>query len=133
MNITGLGHIAIAVPALQEALKLYEKTLGFHLEGIEEVPLEGMKAAMLEKDGLTLEVMEPTNPDGPIARFVAKRGGGLHHMAFTVENIDEAVKECREQGLRFIEPAPRPGVQGKRIAFLHPQSTGGVLIELSQS
>lgn len=132
MKITSLGHIAVAVESLQEALKLYRDTLGFDLEGIEDVPAEKMRAAMLVKNGVTMEVMEPTDPDGPIGRFVKKRGGGLHHVTFTVEDIEEAVATCRRKGLRLIEPAPRPGVHGALIAFLHPQSTGGVLIELQQ-
>ena len=135
MKITGLSHIAIAVPSVDQALAFYRDVLGFELERIEAVPSEGMKAAMLEKNGLTLEVMEPTNPQGAVARFVDKRGGGLHHFTLTVENLDEAIAECRAKGLQFVEPSPRPGSPsrpGKRIAFLHPKSTGGVLIELTE-
>jgi len=132
MRILGLDHLAIAVKDLAQALSFYRDILGFQVEGMEEVPSEGMKAAMVEKGGVTLELMEPTDPHGAISRFIAKRGGGLHHLTFRVEDIEEAVRECRQKGLALIEPAPRPGARGQRVAFLHPRSTGGVLIELSQ-
>ena len=128
----GLGHIAIAVASLKDAIPFYRDVLGFNFLGVDEVPAEGMRTAFLEAAGVTLEVMESTNPEGPVGRFVAKKGPGVHHLTFRVDDINQAVNFCRAKGIRLIEPAPREGAHGARVAFLHPQSTGGILIELQQ-
>lgn len=129
--ISGLDHIGIAVADLAEGLRNYVDRLGFSHHETEEVPTEKVRVAILGAGSSRVELLEPTSPDSPIARFLEKRGqGGVHHLAFGVDDAQAEVTRLREKGVRFIEPAPRPGAGGCLVAFIHPQSAGGVLLEL---
>lgn len=124
-----LDHLAIACTVLDDVLPLYTDGLGFRLLGIEEVPSEGVRVAMLDGGGLRLELLEPTTETASIMGFLARRGPGLHHIAVRVDDIDEALARARAAGLDVLPPAPRPGAGGSRVAFLHPKSVQGVLVE----
>lgn len=127
---TRIAHIGIAVRALDELLPLYRDVLG-----MPEVPLDdadGAAIAGLAAGESLVELLQPQTDDSPIARFVAKRGPGIHHVCFAVDDLDGTLDKCRAAGLRLIDETPRIGAEGKRIAFLHPSSTGGVLVEVSE-
>jgi len=129
-----LDHIGIAVTDLEAAVQLYGGLLGLELERIEEVPREKVRVAFmkLSRDGGPghVELLEPMDEDCNIARFIAKKGPGLHHLAFYADDLDAALRNCREAGLRLINETPLSGAGGKRIVFLHPKSTGSVLVEI---
>jgi methylmalonyl-CoA/ethylmalonyl-CoA epimerase len=127
---TRIAHIGIAVRALDEILPFYRDVLG-----MPEVPLDdadGARIAGLAAGDSLVELLEAEQPDSPIAKFVAKRGPGIHHICLAVDDIDATLARCREAGVRLIDETPRLGAEGKRIAFLHPASTAGVLVELSE-
>ncbi len=127
---TRIAHIGIAVRALDEMLPLYRDVLG-----MPETPLDdadGARIAGLVAGESLVELLEASDPDSPIARFVAKRGPGIHHVCFAVDDLEGALARCRTAGIRLIDETPRIGAEGKRIAFLHPGATGGVLVELSE-
>lgn len=127
---TRIAHIGIAVRALDEMLPLYRDVLG-----MPETPLDdadGARIAGLVAGESLVELLEADQPDSPIGRFVAKRGPGIHHVCFAVDDLDGALERCRRAGIRLIDETPRLGAEGKRIAFLHPGATGGVLVELSE-
>jgi methylmalonyl-CoA epimerase len=127
---TIIAHVGIAVRALDESVSFYRDVLG-----LAEVPLEdadGARIVGLTAGGSLVELLEAESPDSPIARFVAKRGAGIHHVCFAVDDLDATLDRCRRAGIRLIDEAPRLGAEGKRIAFLHPSSTSGVLVELSE-
>jgi methylmalonyl-CoA/ethylmalonyl-CoA epimerase len=131
-----INHLGIAVRSLDEHRAYYETTLGAVFEGIEEVPEQKVRVAFYTVGPagaeVRLELLEPTAPDSPIAAFLEKRGEGLHHVAYTVRDLDGRLAALREAGVRLIDQAPRNGAHGVRIAFLHPKSTGGVLTELCE-
>lgn len=127
---TRVSHIGIAVEALAETLPFFRDVLG-----LQETPLDDADGANIV--GLTageplVELLEAENDESPIARFIAKRGPGIHHICFAVDDLDQMLERCRRAGVRLIDEKPRVGAEGKRIAFLHPKSTGGVLVELSE-
>jgi methylmalonyl-CoA/ethylmalonyl-CoA epimerase len=127
---TRVSHIGIAVEALAETLPFFRDVLG-----LQETPLDDADGANIV--GLTageplVELLEAENDESPIARFIAKRGPGIHHICFSVDDLDQMLERCRRAGVRLIDEKPRVGAEGKRIAFLHPKSTGGVLVELSE-
>lgn len=125
---TRIAHIGIAVPALDAILPLYRDILG-----MPEVPLDdadGARIAGVSAGESLIELLEPMETDSPIGKFLTRRGAGLHHVCFAVDDLDATLERCRAAGLRLIDQAPRIGAEGKRIAFLHPASTGGVLVEL---
>jgi methylmalonyl-CoA/ethylmalonyl-CoA epimerase len=127
---TRIAHIGIAVRALDELLPLYRDVLG-----MPEVPLDdadGAAIAGLAAGESLVELLQAQTDDSPIAKFVAKRGPGIHHVCFAVDDLDGTLDKCRAAGLRLIDETPRIGAEGKRIAFLHPSGTGGVLVELSE-
>lgn len=124
-----ISHIGIAVSDLDTGIALYEK-LGFTLEAIEEVPSQKVKVAFFPCGGTRIELLAPTSEDSPIAKFIEKRGEGIQHIAFAVDDLPASLSEIEEQGVQLIDKEPRPGAHGAQIAFLHPRSTGGVLIEL---
>jgi methylmalonyl-CoA/ethylmalonyl-CoA epimerase len=127
---TRIAHIGIAVRALDELLPFYRDVLG-----MPEAPLadsDGARIVGLVAGESLVELLEADTPGSPIGRFVAKRGPGIHHVCFAVEDLDASLERCRAAGLRLIDETPRIGAEGKRIAFLHPSATGGVLIELSE-
>jgi methylmalonyl-CoA/ethylmalonyl-CoA epimerase len=127
---TRIAHIGIAVPALDAILPLYHDILG-----MPEVPLDdadGARIAGVAAGESLVELLEAKETDSPIGKFLAKRGAGIHHVCFAVDDLDGTLARCRNAGLRLIDQVPRIGAEGKRIAFLHPASTGGVLVELSE-
>lgn len=132
MHNKGLDHIGIAVRSLAEGLALWRDTLGLQLVEEEELPDRGLKVAMLEAGGTEVELLESTREDSVIAKYIAKRGPGIHHVAFEVEDIDLSLAELRERGVRLVDEVARPGAAGARVAFLHPAASGGVLVELVQ-
>lgn len=132
MKVKGLDHIGIAVHNLQDALAFYRDTLGLQLEGIEVVEEQGVRAAALSVGGTHLELLEATDREGPIARFLSSRGEGIHHICLEVDDIEVALSNLDTRGVRLIDRTPRMGAGGKKIAFLNPRSTFGVLIELSE-
>ncbi|MDQ7828593.1 MAG: methylmalonyl-CoA epimerase [Armatimonadota bacterium] len=127
-----LAHLAIAVRDLAGAVRVYTEALGLSLAGEETLPEEGVRIAFLEAGGVRVELLESLGPDTPVGRFLERRGEGIHHVAFYVEDLDAALARARERGL---QPAggPRRGAEGRRIAFLHPSGSHGVLVELIQA
>lgn len=127
-----VDHIGIAVKSIEESAKLYTEVLGLKLHGIEEVAEQKVKVAFLPVGDTEVELLESTSEDGPIAKFIEKKGEGIQHIAFRVDNIEKALDEMRAKGIQLIDEKPRYGAGGARIAFLHPKSTNGVLIELCE-
>jgi methylmalonyl-CoA/ethylmalonyl-CoA epimerase len=130
--VKALNHVGIAVHSLDDQRPFYEGTLGAQFEGLEEVPSQKVRAAFYRIGDVRLELLQPTDPSSPIAKFLENRGEGLHHLAFTVENLQERIDELKAEGLRMIDDVPRPGAHHMQIAFVHPKSTHGVLTELCQ-
>ena len=128
--MTKLDHIGIAVRSLDSA-KIYED-LGLTIDHVETVETQRVKTAFLSVGDSNLELLEPTSPDSPIAKFIEKRGEGIHHICLRVENIEEHLERLKAKGYRLINDAPVPGAHGCRVAFLHPSAGNGVLIELSE-
>lgn len=126
-----IDHIGIAVNSIEEASKFYT-ALGLQSQGIEEVAEQKVKVAFFPCGDSEVELLESTSPEGPIAKFIEKKGEGIQHIAFRVENIEESIAEMMAKGIRMIDETPRYGAGGAKIAFIHPKSTGGVLVELSQ-
>lgn len=127
---TTIAHIGIAVRSLGEGMSLYRDVLG-----LTEVPMDnsdGAKIAAVAAGDSLVEFLEPEVPGSPLDKFIAKRGPGIHHVCFAVEDLDAALDRCRANGIRLIDETPRLGAEGKRIAFLHPSSTSGVLVELTE-
>ena len=131
MELKRVDHIGIAVKNLDEAVKFYE-SLGFKATGYEVVAEQKVKVAFLPCGDSELELLESTEPDGPIARFIEKNGPGIQHIAIRVDNIDKALEELKAKEVRLIDQTPRYGAGGARIAFVHPKATGGVLLELTE-
>jgi methylmalonyl-CoA/ethylmalonyl-CoA epimerase len=127
-----LEHIGIAVKDLGEANKLFARLFGREHYKIEEVESEGVKTSFFELGGVKIELLEATRNDSPIARFIEKRGEGVHHLAFEVSDIRAGIEQARLQGFEPIRPEPKPGADNKLICFLHPKTTHGVLVELCQ-
>lgn len=132
MKPSHIEHIGIAVKNLEESIKYYEEVLGLTCYNIEEVKDQKVKTAFFKVGEVKIELLESTDPEGPIGKFVEKKGEGIHHLAFAVENIEEKLKIAEEKGVRLIDTAPRKGAEGLDIAFLHPKSTFGVLTELCE-
>jgi methylmalonyl-CoA/ethylmalonyl-CoA epimerase len=132
MKALKLDHVGIAVENLDEALKLYSGLLGLELAGTELVEEQKLRTAFLPIGGTELELLESTDPEGPIGKFIASKGQGVQHLAFRVEDIDAALAELKAAGVRLVDEKARRGAGGTRIAFLHPKSTGGVLVELCE-
>ncbi len=130
--ISKLDHIGIAVSNLDEAVKLYRDVLELELHGVEVVEEQKVKVAFLPIGDTEIELLESTSPEGPIAKFIEAKGQGIQHLAFRVDNIEAALEEMKEKGMRLIDEKPRYGAGGAKIAFLHPKSTNGVLIELCE-
>ena len=130
--VKALNHVGIAVRSLDEQRAYYEETLGAKFEGIEEVASQKVRVAFFRVHDVRLELLEPTDSASPIAKFLETRGEGLHHLAFTVESIQDRISELKSSGLRMIDETPRLGAHQMQIAFVHPKSTHGVLTELCQ-
>jgi len=127
-----VDHIGVAVSNLEEAIGFYTGVLDLELEGIEVVADQKVRVAFLPIGDTEIELLESTEPGGPIAKFIEKKGQGIQHIAFRVENIEEALEDMRKKGIRLIDEKPRYGAGGAKIAFLHPKSTHGVLVELCE-
>ncbi len=128
--IKGIDHIGIAVNDLEVAISIYTDILGLKSEGTEAIEEQKIISATILVGGVKIELLQSTHPDGPIGKFIEKRGEGMHHIAFRVENIDESLKELRAKGVNLIDEKARIGAGGTRIAFIHPKDMKGVLIEL---
>ncbi len=130
MNISHIEHIGIAVNSLDEAIPYYERTLGMKCYAIEEVADQKVKTAFFMVGQTKIELLESTNPEGPIGKFLEKKGQGVHHIAFAVDNVNEALNELDAKGVQLIDKTSRKGAEGLNIGFLHPKSTMGVLTEI---
>lgn len=126
----GVHHIAIAVASIAEARELYEGVLGLAAGEVEHVADQKVNVLVLYAGAQRIELVEPAAPDSPVSKFIAERGGGLHHVAYRVDDIEAALAALKRAGVRLIDEKPRPGAHGTRIAFIHPKATGGVLTEL---
>jgi methylmalonyl-CoA epimerase len=127
-----LDHVGIAVDDIGAALGFFRDALGLHVEGLEEVSSQRVRAHFVKAGEPKLELLEATAPDSPIAKFVGKRGPGLHHITFRVDDIEDALAQLKARGVRLIDERPRPGAEGALVAFIHPSSAHGVLVELKQ-
>lgn len=132
MKVLKVDHIGIAVKNLDETLNFYQEMLGLELHGTEVVEEQKVKVAFLPVGDTEVELLESTDPEGPIAKFIEKKGEGIQHIAFRVPNIEEAIAELMAKGVKMIDEKPRYGAGGAKIAFCHPKSTNGVLVELSE-
>jgi methylmalonyl-CoA/ethylmalonyl-CoA epimerase len=130
MNISHIEHIGIAVKDLETAINLYEKAFGLKCYLIEEVPEQKVRTAFFKVGETKVELLEATTPDSPIAKFIEKKGEGIHHIAFNVDNVQTAINFAELNNIKPIDKKPRKGAEGLEIAFLHPKSTLGVLTEL---
>jgi methylmalonyl-CoA/ethylmalonyl-CoA epimerase len=128
--IKGLDHVAIAVNRIEDALQIFENTLGLRLEGVKNVEQQKVKIAVLRAGEGKVELLEPTGPESSVAKFLASRGEGIHHIAIEVSDIEEHLKDLKAKGIVLIDEKPRPGAEAKKIAFVNPKSTKGVLLEL---
>jgi len=134
MNISHIEHLGIAVKSIEEQLPYYEGILGVKCYNVEVVEDQKVKTAFFKIGQTKIELLEPTSPDSTIAKFIEKRGEGIHHIAFSVEDgVANALKEMESKGVQLIDKAPRAGAEGLNIAFLHPKSTGSVLTELCET
>ncbi|HHE40783.1 MAG TPA: methylmalonyl-CoA epimerase [Candidatus Cloacimonetes bacterium] len=127
--IKKINHIGIAVPNLDEAIETY-KNLGFSIQSREFVPSQKVEVAMIQIGQSHIELLQPTAEDSPIAKFIEKKGPGIHHLAVSVDDIEKVLHEYEQKGVRMIDTVPRDGAHGTKIAFIHPKSTNGVLLEL---
>ena len=129
MKPTHIEHIGIAVENLEESIPYYEKVLGLECYAIEEVADQKVRTAFFRVGDTKIELLESTDPDGPIGKFIERKGPGVHHLAFAVEQVDEALKHAASEGVQLIDEEARRGAEGLMIGFLHPRSTQGVLTE----
>jgi len=127
-----IDHLGVAVASIEEARGFWE-ALGLRIERIEEVPQEGVRVAMLRVGEARIELLEPTSPDSPVAKFLARRGGGLHHLCLASDDLEADDARLRAAGIELLRPEPTAGAGGSRVQFVHPRSGGGVLVELSQT
>ncbi|NVL91629.1 MAG: methylmalonyl-CoA epimerase [Desulfobacterales bacterium] len=132
MKIKHIDHIGIAVKSIEEAGRFFTDVLGLRLEKVETVAEQKVNTGFFPITDSELELLESTDPDGPVAKFIDARGEGVQHIAFRVEDIDDALRELKEKGVRLIDQEPRKGAGGARIAFIHPKETHGVLVELCE-
>lgn len=127
-----IDHIGVAISDLGESLKFFKDALGLDLEPPEDIPSQRVRAHFLQAGDATIELVEPTSEDSPIAKFITKRGPGLHHLCLRVDDIVSALAELKARGVKLIDEVPRPGAHHSLVAFIHPSSTHGVLVELKQ-
>lgn len=132
MKPTHIEHIGIAVQNLEEQIKYYEEVLGLKCYNVEEVADQKVKTAFFMVGQTKIELLESTDPEGPIGKFVEKKGQGIHHIAFAVDSVQDMLNNAEQKGVTLIDKAPRKGAEGLQIAFLHPKSTYGVLTELCE-
>jgi methylmalonyl-CoA/ethylmalonyl-CoA epimerase len=127
-----IDHIGIAVKNLENSIPFYRDQLGMVFEGTEEIAEQRVRVAFLKVGQSRIELLEPTTPDSPVAKFLEKHGEGIHHLAYEVEDIEQALRDLAAQGVQLVDKLPRRGAHGSRIAFLHPRASGGVLTEICQ-
>ncbi len=127
---TRIDHIGVAVEDLDAAIKLYERSFEMELVHRETVESQGVEAVLLDVGEGHVELLAPLGPDTPVGKFIAKNGPGMHHVAYSVENIEEALEKAEAAGIRMIDKEPRVGIRGSKVAFAHPAATGGVLTEI---
>ncbi|MBN1665399.1 MAG: methylmalonyl-CoA epimerase [Deltaproteobacteria bacterium] len=132
MKILCIDHIGIAANSINESADFYTGALGLKMTGTEEVAEQKVRTAFLPTGESELEILESTDPEGPIAKYIAKNGAGIQHIALRVDNLEGALDELKAKGVRLIDEKPRRGAGGAMIAFIHPKATGGVLLELCQ-
>ncbi len=132
MELTHIEHIGIAVKSLEESIPYYEQVLGLSCYAIEEVADQKVKTAFFRIGQTKLELLESTDPEGPIGKFIEKKGEGVHHIAFAVRELEQALQETAAKGVQLIDQTPRKGAEGLHIAFLHPKSTRGILTEFCE-
>jgi methylmalonyl-CoA/ethylmalonyl-CoA epimerase len=132
MKVKHIDHIGIAVKGIAQAGKFYTDILGLKIEDIENVADQKVNVAFIPITDSEVELLESTEPDGPVAKYIDSRGEGVQHIAFRVENIEEALKELKTKGVRLIDQEPRKGAGGAKIAFIHPKETHGVLVEICE-
>jgi len=132
MNVKNIDHIGIAVNNIQESLSFWQTSLGIEPHGTQEVPEQKLRTAFLPVGDTEIELLESTSPDSSVAKFLEKHGEGLHHIAIRVDDIDAALAELKAKGIKLIDETARNGAGGARIAFVHPRSTHGVLLELCE-
>jgi methylmalonyl-CoA/ethylmalonyl-CoA epimerase len=132
MQPSHIEHIGIAVKSIEAAIPYYEKVLGLTCYSIEEVPEQKVRTAFFKIGQTKIELLESTDPEGPVGKFIEKKGEGVHHVAFAVEGLQQVLDLTAEQGVQLIDKQPRKGAEGLNIAFLHPKSTFGVLTELCE-
>lgn len=130
--ITGLDHIAIAVPDLQKAIERFAEDFGLTLKGQEDVPEAKTSAAFLDVERTSIELIHPLNGEGPVQKYLEKKGGGIHHLCFRSDDIDADVERLKGKGYEFLSDAPTPGAHNCKVIFIHPKSADGILIELNQ-
>ncbi len=133
MNLTHIEHLGIAVKSLETAIPYYESVLGLKCYAVEEVPEQKVKTAFFKVGQTKIELLESTDPEGPVGKFIEKKGEGVHHIAFATEGLQENLDELARNGIRLIDKNPRYGAEGLHIAFLHPKDTLGVLTELCEN
>ena len=129
---TNVDHLGMAVHSIEEASRLYRDVLGLPSEGVEEIPDQNVRVAFFPLGEVRIELLEPTSDDSPIAKFLQKKGPGLHHVAYRVDDLPATLASLESAGIRLIDETTRPGAHGMLIAFAHPKSTGGVLMEFCQ-
>jgi len=132
MKIKHIDHVGIAVKSIEQAGKFYTEILGLKIQDIENVADQKVNVAFLPITDSEVELLESTEPDGPVSKYIDARGQGVQHIAFRVENIEEALEELKSKGVRLIDQTPRNGAGGARIAFIHPKETNGVLVEICE-
>lgn len=132
MKIKNIDHIGIAVKNIEQAGKFYTDVLGLDIEGIETVAEQKVNVAFIPITDSEVELLESVGPDGPVAKYIEKRGEGIQHIAFRVDDINQCLAELKEKGVRLIDQSPRHGAGGAKIAFIHPKETNGVLVEICE-
>ncbi len=132
MKILGIEHIGVAVKDLKKRAPFWEYILGLSHQRNEDVAEQGVSTAIYDTNNSKVELLAPTNDDSPVKKFIANRGEGIHHLCFEVDDIESAVTELKDAGVELINETPRVGVEGFRVIFVHPKSTGGVLVELAE-
>lgn len=132
MNLSHIEHVGIAVKNLNEAIKFYEDILGLKCYAVEEVEDQKVKTAFFQIGQTKIELLESTESEGPIGKFIEKRGEGIHHIAFATANLDSSIKELKEKGIKLIDDKPRKGAEGLNIVFIHPKAAYGVLTEICE-
>lgn len=132
MNLSHIEHFGIAVKNLDEAIKFYEEILGLKCYAVEGVADQKVKTAFFQIGQTKIELLESTDPEGPIGKFIENRGEGIHHIAYAVKGLESSLEELKSKGIKLIDEKPRRGAEGLNIAFLHPKTTNGVLIELCE-